>query len=508
MRLLEFQDPNLSLRDVLAGLGQSFTLERVGGNGRVYNVNGETGAVFIVNSGPKALGITWEGQYNLKSVYIWNEYKPWIAPDVAVDIPADATLQTLLGPLTNFIANPHAGLVESLVEDEQINVAPAGGKKPKPNEDDDIRSTMAMSDQLKAVGGGLALVGRNANGTYFELPHSTEAILNRLEGMLSQHFGPNHEGLSMAEQYDNLKEQVKLVAGGKSQFIKSLLITGAPSSGKTFNIVKSLDEMGFVEGKDFIKKKGKITPKALYRVLIEQVNGMLLFDDCDSVAEDEAGENMLKGALDTEQIREVDYDAAGSINTAVLSRAERIAFVDSVSRILRGKGTAADVEMNRHYLKKSVGNGGAGAPAQSDDDLDFDWIPADDQVVAAAEPANRDELLELQTFFTNHLPNKIEFQGRIIFISNKPTNWWCEAIRTRAFIIEMNFSDADMLQYIRGIKQYIHAAISEPEKDEVINYIEQLWNAGTLRSPINFRLVQAGFDLRLTSNWKKIIATF
>jgi hypothetical protein len=46
----------------------------------------------------------------------------------------------------------------------------------------------------------------------------------------------------MEEQYNQLDKKVELVAGGKASFIKSLLITGMPSSGKTFRVMKTIKE--------------------------------------------------------------------------------------------------------------------------------------------------------------------------------------------------------------------------------------------------------------------------
>jgi hypothetical protein len=58
----------------------------------------------------------------------------------------------------------------------------------------------------------------------------------------------------------------------------------------------------------------------------------------------------------------------------------------------------------------------------------------------------------------NNLPNKIDFKGRIIFISNMREDEWDSAILTRCFHQNMEFSDAEMLDYIETIKQHIHAA--------------------------------------------------
>jgi hypothetical protein len=107
----------------------------------------------------------------------------------------------------------------------------------------------------------------------------------------------------------------------------------------------------------------------------------------------------------------------------------------------------------------------------------------------------------------NHLPNKIDFKGRIIFISNMAEEDWDTAIISRAFYMNMDFRSDEMIDYIDKIKQHIKTpSLSEEEKQEVMDYIRDLYVTGKLKRDVNFRLVQQAFDLRLTSNWKKMIA--
>lgn len=572
MRLLEFQAPNIMMRDLIAGLSKAMPLERVGGNSRVYQIAGTDlwGVVYVIGDTTKAIGIGWDKSYkNIETIYVWNNFDPDNAPDMAVDIPADATLQSIMEPLVNFIKNPHEGLVENLMEmatqtteedfkrmvqntlgadarkvtltqlmniarDNDVRIpgairnnpiykldphhwnlstedpetvkrdmeraAGAPIESPPPASADPDVDALRQTTALKGLAnkGRLTLLGRKANGAFFKMPDSVSEILARLERILSNQIDSGSDRMSMEEQYENLQEQVSLIAGGRSQFIKSLLITGAPSSGKTYTVMKTVKELGLQEGTDYIVKKGHITAASLLRVLIEQIDGLLIFDDCDSVVDEAKAINMLKGALDTDPIREVSYDVKGAINTAVLPFAKRVEYVDSVSRILRGVGTADDVEMHRNLLNKPKNK-----DKEDADDVDINWLDSDDHKTAVGE-----ELYELEQIFSRRLPNKIDYRGRIIFISNHERDWWDDAIISRAFNVDMNFSDAEMLDFIRKIKTHIPANISEEQKDEVLDYIEELWQSGSLKRPINFRLVQSAFDLRLTTSWKKIIANF
>lgn len=359
--------------------------------------------------------------------------------------------------------------------------------------------------------GKLILTGKNARGKFFKIDAGN--ALAQLERMLTNELAEQSGIPTMEEQYALLKARVKLVAGQKTASIKSLLITGSPSSGKTFSVMQTIKQLGLTEGNDYIIKKGRITVSSLYRTLIEQINGLIIFDDCDSVVEDKNGINMLKGALDTDPIREISYDVKGTINTAVMGSEQRDIVVQGISNVLRGKGTEKEVDMFRRYLKPKK------EPKENydyiknslfedeDDDIDF-GAPGEDFLDANAydDPYLLDDLHELQAYFTQHMPNKIDFKGRIIFISNMTEDDWDSAILTRAFYVNMNFSDAEMLDYIDKIKNHIKTPnISDEQKQETMDYLRQLWTTGKIKRPVNFRLAQACFDLRLVDEWKELM---
>jgi len=265
----------------------------------------------------------------------------------------------------------------------------------------------------------------------------------------------------------------------------------------TFTVMKTIKELGLSEGKDYVVKKGRISTNALYRTLIEQIDGMVLFDDCDSVVEDKNAVNMLKGALDTDPIREISYDVKGTLNTAVMDPEHRDEFVSKISRILRGKPIEGDLESFERYLKFD------------DDEFDDIEVP-DDEEFSDGEGKyhfSHNQLAKTQQYLTAHLPNKIDFKGRIIFISNMAEDEWDGAILTRAFAINMDFSSSEMLDYIEKIKGHIKTpGLSDEMKQEVMDYLRELYTVGKLKRQVNFRLVQQCFDLRLTDNWKKMMS--
>ena len=72
----------------------------------------------------------------------------------------------------------------------------------------------------------------------------------------------------------------------------------------------------------------------------------------------------------------------------------------------------------------------------------------------------------------------------------------------------MQFNSGEMLDYIEGIKQHLKTDnMTEDQKQEVIDWIRQLYTTGKFKTDINFRIIQQAFDLYVTSkNWKKMVA--
>lgn len=378
---------------------------------------------------------------------------------------------------------------------------------------DALELAKAKTVSRMASSGKLYLMGRTAKGAWFRVP-GIEELTAKLERMLSRQMEAHggSDRLTMEDQYNMLKEKVKLVAGGKAAFIKSLLITGAPSSGKTFVVMQTLiKELGLKPG-EYVVKKGRITALSMYRTLIENIDGLLIFDDCDSVVDDKNGVNMLKGALDTDAVREVSYDVRGTMNTAVMTPARRDEVVDAISRILRGEPESGDLDMFKQFLKKKKEKKPTRGGDQDEDEIEDedsfdDFNGGIDDVEDEWDADYHEKLHETQQYLIKHLPNKIDFRGRIIFISNMGEDEWDSAILTRAFAVNMQFTSGEMLDYIDKIKGHLKTPnLTEEQKQEVMDYLRDLYTTGKLKRQVNFRLVQQAFDLRLASNWKQMVS--
>lgn len=126
---------------------------------------------------------------------------------------------------------------------------------------------------------------------------------------------------SINERFGFVGDMVTMLAQGDQA---SVVITGPGGLGKTFNVLSSLQKNGmqdltsleeFMEGtvvstkKSFVVIKGYSTPKGLYRALYENRNGVIVFDDCDSILRDPVSLNLLKAALDSYERRVISWRA-------------------------------------------------------------------------------------------------------------------------------------------------------------------------------------------------------
>lgn len=126
---------------------------------------------------------------------------------------------------------------------------------------------------------------------------------------------------SINDRFEFVTEMVTMLARGEQA---SVVITGPGGLGKSFTVIKSLDSAGFKDisviddlpvgfvlngGRTYRVVKGYSTAKGLYRTLYENREGVIVFDDCDSVLNDAVSLNILKAALDSYDKRIISWRA-------------------------------------------------------------------------------------------------------------------------------------------------------------------------------------------------------
>jgi len=126
---------------------------------------------------------------------------------------------------------------------------------------------------------------------------------------------------SINERFGFVSDMVAMLASGAQA---SVVVTGPGGLGKSFTVTKALVDCGMQDvslledfavgtilktAKTFRVIKGYSTPKGLYRTLYENKDGVIVFDDCDSVLKDATSLNLLKGALDSYSRRIISWRA-------------------------------------------------------------------------------------------------------------------------------------------------------------------------------------------------------
>ena len=148
-----------------------------------------------------------------------------------------------------------------------------------------------------------------------------------------------------------LEQMVRMVINGTSV---SLVVTGEGGLGKTYTVLDQLAKKHLVEDNQYIHVKGYATARGLYRLLYENCDKIIVFDDCDSILEDKVALNLLKGGLDSYDKRIIKW----IIKTPDESLPDsfeflgRIIFIsnksmDSVHQAILSRAMSVDLTMGR-----------------------------------------------------------------------------------------------------------------------------------------------------------------
>lgn len=126
---------------------------------------------------------------------------------------------------------------------------------------------------------------------------------------------------SINERFGFVSDMITMLAKGDQA---SVVVSGPGGLGKSYTVTDALTKCGLKDistlddlpigyringGQTFRVIKGFSTPKGLYRVLYENKDGVVVFDDCDSVLKDPVSLNLLKGALDSYDRRIISWRA-------------------------------------------------------------------------------------------------------------------------------------------------------------------------------------------------------
>ena len=113
------------------------------------------------------------------------------------------------------------------------------------------------------------------------------------------------------ERFDMLKDMTKAVKKGN---VRAMIVSGPPGVGKSHGVEEVLDRYATMEslgaGKTHEVIKGAMSPIGLYCKLFNMADKgkVVVFDDCDSIFQDDLSLNILKAALDSKKNRWIHWN--------------------------------------------------------------------------------------------------------------------------------------------------------------------------------------------------------
>jgi predicted AAA+ superfamily ATPase len=138
----------------------------------------------------------------------------------------------------------------------------------------------------------------------FEIPKLNKAVQETDEQIKER----------LRERFEILMDMTRAVKKGD---VRAMIVTGPPGVGKSYGVEEVLskhDVMANIANNQKLKKydvvKGAMSALGLYSKLYEykDAKSILVFDDCDSVLQDELSLNILKAALDTSKKRTIHWN--------------------------------------------------------------------------------------------------------------------------------------------------------------------------------------------------------
>jgi hypothetical protein len=222
------------------------------------------------------------------------------------------------------------------------------------------------------------------------------------------------------------------VARGKSN---SLIITGQAGVGKTATVIDTLKSIAMVADVHYYKSTGTATTPALYEILFKNRNRLVIFDDCDSVFKDPDSINILKGALDTYDVREISKHT---------------------------KGNTFD------------------STGMSDLDIQTKWEATGEKI----------------------LPNRFEFNGQVIFISNLPEDKFSEALISRSLHVDVHLNKQEIVGRMREVMRKMLPNVSMEMKEEALEYLTFVTSNYPVKFDLNLRTLIHSINLRAGNEGK------
>lgn len=402
------------------------------GQGVVY------GTMFMLDDAKHAFRLNWKT--NNQSAHI-DSIDFWLSPAINPQFSAntsDLNITEVVTLIDEVINNGRKGKVELVTEsgeEEEAPIQEAKEEKPK-SFAARYREAIASGDEAQIAALKKEYSDKRKGKTVNVTSAASEQLAAKEPDEWSELFD---EPLNAKEIFALMNDAIEKV---KKAINKSIIITGDPGIGKTYTVKEQL------KGTNHEFFTGTITSaSALYKVLFinNDPDKIIVFDDLDSLLDDRDCVNMLKGALDSGKETEISYL---STNTVPPLFYETILKYDDIKDI--PEETIAALLKQKVNLEAMLSSKNAQAV----------W---DVNRIRASSPTKANAIM----------PNKFNFDGRVIFISNKYLHQIPGAIKSRAMTVEVSLSLDEIVKRIEGVMKFIDiTGASDAHKREALKFIK------------------------------------
>ena len=369
-----------------------------------------TGQLFLSLKTDKAVRINWikdDIRSEIHSIDIWDSFSFESNPNYTIELGGNSVANAL-PEIPKFFKNPSMYVTESQPEEVTTETYDPN----KELEEQEKKLKRARSEKSKA------LISQRIE--------SLKLVVSSTEKAEKESDKVTQDDLKI-DVFKAIELYTIQVARGKSN---SLLITGMAGVGKTATVTDTLRSIGMIADVHYYKSTGTITTAALYEVLFKNRNKLVIFDDCDAVFKDPDSVNLLKGALDTYETRELSKHT---------------------------KGNTFD------------------STGMSDEEIQSKWEESNEKV----------------------LPNRFNFNGQVIFISNLAEDKFDNALLSRSLHVDVHLNKSEIIDRMKEIMRKVLPDVSMDMKEEALNYLVYVTDNYPVKFDLNVRTLVHSINLRV-----------
>ena len=168
--------------------------------------------------------------------------------------------------------------------------------------ENDVRAIRGEKiDVVDSMGGARAKVTTTGGNEEYE-------IHTKVDGKDVDDVQSNIERLTYEDSIDDMESLLRMMLSGASN---ALFIAGRGGVGKTYTVEKVLSDLGLSDGDGYYKNTGSASAAGIYRLLYQNKDGIVMFDDSDDALKDQESRNIFKAATDTKKVRKLSWSKAG-----------------------------------------------------------------------------------------------------------------------------------------------------------------------------------------------------